>query len=390
MASTDSFVLSNSDRVSNERGDRTHHSGAAGRGVKRTAPSPCRPALDPPPRQRARGPPSACDRHGGGGGGHPARRRFEQQAALGDTPTAMSEWLMPWERRPCWEYLPHLGEASADVQQAYACDAARREPSDVPADHGTAVRCDVVSAGSGQDNAGPTRGPSPCAQIAAIADDPRSRGDGIRGRDHPPGRAHLAGRGDDRADAAVAGIRGHGAVPGPSASSGISKAQEKLDMRNAALSRSLADHAERVARKDMGNIPRDATTARERIEALRRRVAQRQNAARAGDSPVSDEQLGGAPAAAAPGRSDCGDGRDAHQGTIEVRKIHQTHSVDGMHVNSGRSMSGGGGDAASGGGDTAPMADVGDQRDSATAAAASHVAWHTAAGGKGNLQQLVG
>ncbi len=58
----------------------------------------------------------------------------------------------------------------------------------------------------------------------------------------------------------------------------MSSAQSRLDARNAHLAISLADHAERVARRgDEGSRPTTITAA-ERLAALRRRVAEKQAA----------------------------------------------------------------------------------------------------------------
>ncbi len=286
---------------------------------------------------------------------------------------------MPWQRRPSWEYLPHLGGADVDGMEDDADDAARRGSPGMPADHGAAVRHGVVDTAREQEVTRPASGPPPGMQSSSSAAGSRDQRAEIRGRGLPPGRARQGGRGNGCAAAAAAVIRGHSAVPGPPAEGGTSRAQLRLDTRNAALARSFADHAERVARKTMDNIPRDATTARERIEALRRRVSQRQAAV-----------TGGASAAATPAQRSYGDGRAARERTIEVLKIHQTHHGDGLQVNSGQSMGGGGGEAASGSGDTVPTADAGGQQGSAPTAAARHVAWHTTAGGDSNQQWLGG
>ncbi len=407
MASTDSV---GNGREGSGDGSGSHNSGTAGRGVKRAATTPRLPVPEQPPRQRARGPRCARDRRDDGGGGRLVRQRGEQRAASGASPMSSSGWLMPWERRPSWEYLPHLSGASADAPlteagnesengQGAAVDTqwrppasacvVRRKSSGMATNHGPAVRREVVGADSVERGAGSTCGPPPGAQPATAIGGTGGRGCQIRGRDISPGRGHRTSGGGGCASAAAAVIRGQTAVPGPNGDSGISEAQARLDLRNAALARSLADHAERVERKSASHAPRDTLTAQERLEALRRRVALRQTAAGSGDGAL-DARTGSASAAGSAGRGGRGHGRGALERTIEVPKIHLTHRGDGQHVNSGQSMGGCAGDAASGSGDMVPSADDGAQRDSASDAAASHVAWHTAAGGARDLQRLGG
>lgn len=238
---------------------------------------------------------------------------------------------------------------------------------------------------------GTTNGPSPGEHGAAVAAEHGDRGDGIRGRDFSPGPVRQARGGDGLVAAAPAEIRGRSAAPGPTVGNGASesRAQQRLNMRNAALARSLADHAERVAKRSMSNIPRDATTAKERIEALRRRVAQRQTVATVGSSLASDAHSGGAPTEVAPILGGREDGRGARERTSEVLKMHLTHhGGDGLQANSGQGMGGGGGEAARESEVSVPLADSGAQRDAACTAAACQVAWHTIAGDIDNPQRL--
>ncbi len=72
-----------------------------------------------------------------------------------------------------------------------------------------------------------------------------------------------------------------------------SSAQSRLDARNSRLAISLADHAERVARRDEEGSRPAQTAAAERLAALRRRIAERQAVGAGGGSAAGGRVAGG-------------------------------------------------------------------------------------------------
>ncbi len=64
-------------------------------------------------------------------------------------------------------------------------------------------------------------------------------------------------------------------VPGPMDDKGRRRAQERLQARNSHLATSLADHAERVAKRSLAGDRIEEEPAAARLEALRRRIAAR-------------------------------------------------------------------------------------------------------------------
>ncbi len=231
-----------------------------------------------------------------------------------------------------------------------------------------------------------------------------------------------AGGGDMLRVAAAAGIRGRGHPPGaivdkPSAGSqcdtprgdGQSRAEERLAARHANISISLANHAERVRRRDeQGDRPQQRSAA-ERMDALRRRLAQRTRGGgsasdrvsgdvqRPGDAPhVDGDATGGCLDTSAREAAEWEQGSRTMPTSKGDVKIHLLH--DGARIHSDAALrrgeepparvlrDGGGGAqevrscavrgvAQQPGGGTPARDGV---RRTAADAAASQVAWHTA------------
>ncbi len=377
--------------------------------------------------------------------------RREQTAGAGARPQRRGP-LEIWERPPAWLYLPHLGLlghgnaiergdelADEDMQDGFVVD-------DAGARQGTRARSDDQADGAARDH-------------QAAEGSPRAGPGGgglhepIRGRAATPGREVGAGDAATTASAAVdrvrgaAEIRGRGSAPGPALGSvrgsnleyargavaeeeaevmaprigGAARrtaaeeerrirAQLRLDARNAGLARSLQDHAERVKKRSLaGDRPAQAT-ARERVEALRRRIGEKfrqqseQRTAHTAPAGVVHQATGRA-GYSAPATGGGGQGTPP-VGTTEVLKIHLVHdNVPRIHVTTAAADDTGGdyGSAGSGlaqppaldrgaghgvglqasGRDTAgeaveASAAVG-HADYAREAAASRVAWHSAA-----------
>ncbi len=232
----------------------------------------------------------------------------------------------------------------------------------------------------------------------------------IRGRGLAPGRDSGGGRGAC-ADAEPVNrhrggeIRGHASVLGAAArvdDERWAKAQRRLDARNAHIATSLSHHAERVAKRSAaGDRPRE-DTARQRLEALRRRIADKsKEAASSAGGGVEDRTRDAmmkatVRAGAAAPEAGCGHQESLPVGTIEVRNMHYFQD-DGNEFGwtaagdtSGSTVSGNMGcnAARAAGSDHLAGAPIGQAAggasgtpplDNAREAAASRVAWHTAA-----------
>ncbi len=239
---------------------------------------------------------------------------------------------------------------------------------------------------------------------------PHDARDAIRGRGLALGREGGGGRlacadaePADRRPASA--IRGHAEVLGAAARADAdrwAKAQRRLDARNAHLATSLSDHAERVARRDAaGDRPRE-DTAKERLEALRRRVAAKRNEAAGpfgGGNEVGTQgaqQEATVRAGDAAPAAGCGHQRTLPVGTTEVLKIHFVHadvsefgrttagdkSAENVPGSAGHfAVLAAGFDHLAGAlvGEDARGASGALQLDNARMAAARDVAWHTAA-----------
>ncbi len=109
-----------------------------------------------------------------------------------------------------------------------------------------------------------------------------------------------------------------------------SKAQRRLEARNAHLATSLSDHAERVAKRDAAGDRPYVATAAERLAALRRRIVGRgmeaeRPSGEAGSPRRRDTQEAIGRAGAAAPVTGCGDQVTRPVGTIEVQKIQWLH-----------------------------------------------------------------
>ncbi len=410
--------------------DGDDHVGVAGHGRKRGPPVRLPSAAQ---RRRRLDAPGAggtcCDQSSQHEDGHP---RLPSGTASVPTLSPVSAWVMPWERRPSWEYLPHLNHSHllcrvgaavniTDVTGAdYAADengvGGNPDGADAHASSGHAL-----DGASGSHDQGAVRRHGAAGSMHAgqsLLDDGRVReaANEIRGRTTPPG-------GRFSSPAATAGIggtaliRGQGRLPGPadggsgavssagracpleqtcqhgpSGDGNVSKAQEKLDRQNAVFARSFADHAERVAAKSRTGRHRDEGSAAERLAALRQRVRQRMLEVREGHGDTVDAPLQGPRdqltgevmmpvndrVVAPGGPGDAGDQGelDRRVWTIEVPKMHLTHSVESVQGRDGHRHGGGGHEFVEGV-DSMNSAARNIRTSAAAEASASHVAWHS-------------
>jgi hypothetical protein len=163
---------------------------------------------------------------------------------------AAGEWIMPWQKPPAWLYLPHLFDA------------------EVVREGGEASAAAIVAA----PRAEASRADHPQGRAAAGSNVGHANGDAarqIRGRGDSPG-----GQREEEQGAA-------GRAQAADGNQAVSRAAVKLAAANAHLRRSLRDHQDRVDKrrlaeamgKDASEAP--ARTAAERLQALRRRVAER-------------------------------------------------------------------------------------------------------------------
>ncbi len=265
--------------------------GRVERGKKRATPLP--PRADLKRRRRGAG-------HGLGqaisacrvGQFHDHAADGPQQAAIGPE-DADGEWIKPWERRPDWEYLPHLGEGGGDAVPAGETDRLDELDARRPR-HAEEPPGDRRRSGIGTMSAGGTM-------------------DTIRGRVSPLGAQDCGVLGGRARVVKVAEIRGHSQMPGPTIDLERSRAQERLNAKNSHLAQSLADHEERVTRRSMvGDRPKGAS-ATERLEALRRRVNARIGAGEVFNvqAPVEEAHRGAAVVDAGGGGQRLGDKDDA-------------------------------------------------------------------------------
>ncbi len=398
---------------------------AAGQGKKRGL--QYRRAQEDLRRRRLHSP--GAEHIGGGptsGGGQDRLRSGER---IGPPSPAISDWVMPWERRPQWEYLPHLdyhtesGEhdtgAGGENENSFrggAVDTSGRGREEAHVTRGEGASGASRQMGFDSRQGIGAAGSMHVEQLAVGGASGGGTADKIRGRDHSPG-AQL------RAPAANAGfaeddiIRGQGSLPGEpvdggsaaddyggvrhrgetrrhgrTADVGIGDAQERLDQQNAAFARSFADHAERVAKKARTTEQRENVSAAERLAALRRRVQHRLRAEHGGGDDRGSVRLErsrsqmtvGDRAPSTDGdfvpveSSGIGDRGCLTEGqwTIEVPKIQFTHSTGSVQGLSGQRHDGG--DQSVGGVDSVEPAGI-CRRGAAEEAAASMAAWHTVA-----------
>ncbi len=257
------------------------------------------------------------------------RRTAAEQERLGEKCTdaeEMGEHRMP--RRS-------VGDGHAEATMRAAGDAAARagvgatrqtrqwEESQIPSQHGALV-------------------------------DPDKPLQGIRGRGQPPGpaRASQATTASGSGEHRLAQIRGPVNGPGTRDARTRQREQERLEARNSHLQQSLADHAERVRKRRSESQPAEGTpSAKERLEAIRRRLAERRHV------NAANEQQG-----------DFGGGADAepamHEGRMRGEQAPH-HTVSSGDVGQRQQL------AARGPAAAAPA-------NADAAAAASRAAWHTA------------
>ncbi len=416
-------------------------------GLPRAAPRPLRPpggAGDDAGRGEKRGPPSrnlpAGKRHrrphrpgaahvgrACAQGGDIAPSRDDEPISSPAAPSAA--WVMPWERRPQWEYLPHLTPCvvanCADADASGAGGGISRQ--DIGAAGGRrrigsrdASATGACEASGREDNvATGNRGAEENLHDAQQTVDGTHGGeavDGIRGRAHSPGgrlRAPAARAGGDEAVAISGQVGLPGSAPGSSGytsersgmhhqgeaydmghpvGDGVGRAQARLDQQNAIFARSFADHAERVAKKARSFPAQEHVPAAERLAALRRRVSQRLQTLRGGPEGSGSTHPGGTQGHLTSGGTACttdegaepeslrsaGDRGELSERvwTSEVPKMHSTHSSGSVHGLIGQRHEGGGQEFV-GGDDSVQSAAGHARRGAAVEAAASLEAWHS-------------
>ncbi len=269
-------------------------------------------------------------------------------------------WVPMWRRRPPWMYLPSQTVHIDDVQAktlgaahsprrgevnggAATCSGHGAHPSSIgSASSRSCRRGDRENVGDAGCNL--ERGATGHHDEAADHSGAMHGGGGAR--DHEQGAAQLGGSGSagmgmlgdtDNGDL----IRGHPSMPGalrvdsalgqragvvldderingpparPGAIGGVSTSREqrRLDKLNANLTRSFADHAERVEKKRARGTSGDRpATAAERMAAIRRRLRERSTA------PVAGREGVDAGSAFPTSSGQAGD-TACHQGTLEA------------------------------------------------------------------------
>lgn len=305
----------------------------------------------------------------------------------GTTDGGKSTWVMPWERQPSWMYLPHLLDR-AEAEQRNGAE--EQQPAGASSGDGASGS---VAIGSGSQSHGADR----------TARDDRA-GDGcaehaIRGQRMMPGpeaEVRRNAEGDGAATARTV-IRGPPTEPGARNGGGArATAQQRLEARNAHLSISLAQHAERVSKRLRENpMAGGGPTPSERVAALRRRIEERRMR---GQTLEAASDLGGGQSSAHRMEEQ---GRESPTAwsNEDPDKIHQCMRVGSNVIGIRMDTAGGGGGAGRGGGAGcrgAMMESVarGGGRSSGaggaavgveTAAdwAAGHVAWHTSSRANG-------
>ncbi len=323
--------------------------------------------------------PERARSHGSGGHACDVPSPFEQEE---------QRWVMPWERQPSWMYLPHLldsdGAGKQDKGEEQSPEGGRSDNS-----------------GGGNDGMDHDRR----IHIAAAAwrgdeDGDASAGHAIRGQRAVPGPVNAGRRRDEVGGAAqeATRIRGPLTEPGARGSGGAAAtAQQRLDARNAHLSISLAQHADRVRKRRL-ECPNAGAgpTPGERVAALRRRIEERRM--RGGQAHNMAADVGGG-SCSATGIDEQSRAEAATWSNEDPYKIHQCMDLEANVIGIRNDTAGDGGrgrrDSGAGSRDEAlDSAACGDGRstrvdDAAVGAetaaewAAGHVAWHTNAQGNG-------
>ncbi len=225
----------------------------------------------------------------------PRPRRGERpRDQLGHGPRAAGDgaelaeptWDLPWLRRPDWEYLPHLADAHEIDKKRRRTDAAAEYAHVAQAVEGTATAHDRPTIRPEEARCDGRQSSRPHAEVSdrrgCKSYTPTAKAEGqvageIRGRGSSPGAARDAEHTDRAAAGDAAQIRGQSIKPGPLDDKGRRRAQERLLARNSHLLTSLADHAERVAKRDLAGDRMTVDPAAARLEALRRRILTRCN-----------------------------------------------------------------------------------------------------------------
>ncbi len=296
-------------------------------------------------------------------------------------------WVMPWERQPSWMYLPHLLDRAEDRQR----DKAGEQRPEVER-----------SSGSGGGNVGMDRELQMHAAEGATRGGQAgdgSAGHAIRGQRAVPGPEDAESRGGevDGAAHAAAQIRGPLTEPGARRGGGpAATAQQRLDARNAHLSISLAQHADRV-RKRRQECPNAGVgpTPGERVAALRRRIAEKRLRGQAHDAAV---EVGGG-STSAPGVDEQSREEPTAWSNEDPHKIHLCMDLEANVTRIRIDTAGGGGSGrremgagsrdmtldsgACGDGQSAGAGVAAVRAETAADWAADHVAWHTSSLGSG-------
>ncbi len=359
------------------------------------------PSIVPPPprpdrrgrgcQRRQRDPerlPTGPQRHGD------ASARAQSDGVSGQTRGGLnpmgeeeSSWVMPWERQPSWMYLPHLLDRAEDHQR----DGAEEQQPE-----------GARSSSSGWGNVDMNRGQRPPGAEAATrggrAGD-GSAGHAIRGQLTVPG-PESGTRRSGEADGAVLTmeeIRGPPTEPGAQGGGGArARAQQRLEARNAHLSISLAQHADRV-RKRRQECPNagEGPTPSERVAALRRRIEEKRMRGQAHSAALD---VGGG-TSSVPGMDEQSREEPTAWSNEDPHKIHfcMNLEADVTRIRMDTAGGGGGGRREMGEGQRDGALDSharGDGRsvgaggaavwvETAADWAANHVAWHTSSRGSG-------
>ncbi len=317
-----------------------------------------------------------------------------------------------WSRPPSWLYLPSQGVLGNGVDIS---DMDLHAPSNIGGGGiGAAADADMRRTDNEAAQPAPTwTRDDPAGEEAGIvthleAGDARGQGR-IRGRGAAPGKRGGAHSAVDAAQTlgghgrGVAPIRGHSEVPGPRGNGAGTadtddadaknvarawKAQRRLDAKNAHLAASLHAHAERVLKRDAAGDRPSAPSPAERLAALRRRIAGKTLGGGGGgfgaEEVVRNEKQQAIDTAgdATPETGGSSQGSQA-MGTNEVLNIHHLRAR-GREFTVTTACADGSNPGEEALRRSAVGATVAEPRgqgngDHARAAAASAVAWHTAA-----------
>jgi hypothetical protein len=296
-----------------------------------------------------------------------------------------TRWVMPWERQPSWMYLPHLLDRAEGYRQGGAEDHRPEGAS---------------GSSSGWGSVGANRGLQPHGAEGATSGGPAGEGPGghaIRGQPTVPGPENAVRRSGE-ADGAVPTteeIRGLPMEPGAQGGGGArTRAQQRLEARNAHLSISLAQHADRV-RKRRQQCPNagEGPTPSERVAALKRRIEEKRMRGQA-HSATSGVGVGTSNVS---GMEEQSRQEPAVRSNEDPNKIHYCMNLGADVIGIQMDTAGGGGggrrrgaadgcsngtldSAARGGGQSAAAGGAAVPVETAAVRAAYHVAWHTSSG----------